>query len=296
MNEKFLAFGQFHPLSAFLYLMSVILVTVFIINPIAVGISLLGGILFCAMIQGRKVLSDITFFFALFILLSLANPLFSHNGATPLFFMNGNPVTLEAILYGADIAAVMIAVMIWCKCFSAVMSSDKLICVFGGVLPKISLVLTMALRFLPLFRRKWKELSDAQKAMGYYSEKGFVAKLCVNTRIFSALVTWALEGTAETSSSMKARGYGLPGRTKFAPFRFTAGDAVLSFCTAALIAVSIIGINLGVFTFSFYPRVAKIDFSPVAVCLYATFAALSLFPFIFETKEALRWKYLRSKI
>ena len=205
-------------------------------------------------------------------------------------------MTLEAVLYGADIAAVMITVIVWCRCFSAVMTSDKLICVFGGILPKISLVLTMALRFIPLFRRKHRELSDAQKAMGYYSEKGFVSKIACNARIFSALVTWALEGTADTAASMKARGYGLRGRTKFAPFRFTAGDGVLSFCAAALVAVSVLGIRLGIFTFSFYPRVEKISFSPVALCLYAALAAFSLFPFIFEAKEALRWKYLRSKI
>ena len=153
MNEKVIAFGAFHPVPSFLFLMSLIVVAVFIANPVAVGILLLGALLFSAAIQGRKFFSDIAFYLVLFILLSLANPLFSHNGATPLFFLNGNPVTLEAVLYGADIAAVMITVIVWCRCFSAVMTSDKLICVFGGILPKISLVLTMALRFSPLFRR-----------------------------------------------------------------------------------------------------------------------------------------------
>lgn len=296
MNEKVIAFGAFHPVPSFLFLMSLIVIAVFMANPVAVGILLLGALLFSAAIQGRRFFSDIAFYLVLFILLSLANPLFSHNGATPLFFLNGNPVTLEAVLYGADIAAVMITVIVWCRCFSAVMTSDKLICVFGGILPKISLVLTMALRFIPLFRRRHKELSDAQKATGYYSEKGFVSKIACNARIFSALVTWALEGTADTAASMKARGYGLRGRTKFAPFRFTAGDGVLSFCAAALTVISILGIRLGIFTFSFYPRVEKISFSPVALCLYAALAAFSLFPFIFEAKEALRWKYLRSKI
>lgn len=105
MNEKVIAFGAFHPVPSFLFLMSLIVIAVFMANPVAVGILLLGALLFSAAIQGRKFFSDIAFYLVLFILLSLANPLFSHNGATPLFFLNGNPVTLEAVLYGADIAA-----------------------------------------------------------------------------------------------------------------------------------------------------------------------------------------------
>ena len=42
----------------------------------------------------------IGFYVPLFLLVAVTNPLFSHNGVTPLFFLNGNPVTLEALLYG----------------------------------------------------------------------------------------------------------------------------------------------------------------------------------------------------
>lgn len=289
-------FDTFHPVSSFLYLTSVIVIAVFASSPIVIGIMLLAGLLFSAVLHGRKILSDMAFYLGLFVLLSLSNPLFSHNGATPLFFLNGNPVTLEAILYGIDIAAVMITVLIWCRCFSTIMTCDKLICVFSGIIPKISLVLTMAMRFIPLFKRKWKELSDAQKAMGHYGKDGFTTKLARSARIFSALVTWALEGTAMTAVSMKARGYGLRGRTRFAPFRFAFADICLTLCTAIFIAISAIGIKLEIFTFSFYPRVSGIDLSPLALCLYAALSVFLFFPFIFEVKEALRWKYLRSKI
>ena len=35
-----------------------------------------------------------------FLLMAFANPLLVHNGETVLFFMNDNPVTLEAMIYG----------------------------------------------------------------------------------------------------------------------------------------------------------------------------------------------------
>ncbi len=61
MNEKVIALGAFHPVPSFLFLMSLIVVAVFIANPVAVGILLLGALLFSAAIQGRKFFSDIAF-------------------------------------------------------------------------------------------------------------------------------------------------------------------------------------------------------------------------------------------
>ena len=38
MNEKVIAFGAFHPVPSFLFLMSLIVIAVFMANPVAVGI------------------------------------------------------------------------------------------------------------------------------------------------------------------------------------------------------------------------------------------------------------------
>lgn len=89
----------------------------------------------------------------MFLLVAVTNPLFSHNGVTPLFYLNGNPVTLEAFVYGAAIAVMVVGVMLWCRCYSAVMTSDKFLYLFGRAIPKLALVLSMALRFIPMFKR-----------------------------------------------------------------------------------------------------------------------------------------------
>lgn len=294
--EKRIAFHCFHPVSSFIYLLTVIVVGMFMTNPLVISLMLISGALFCAMLRGKKFFSDIPFYLALFLIFSLVNPLFSHNGATPLFFLNGNPVTLEAIFYGMNISAVMISTLIWCTVFSAVMTSERIMCVFGRVLPKSSLVISMSLRFLPLFKAKWHEISDAQKALGYYSEKGFVSKITNSARVFSALISWALENSVDTGASMKARGYGLGGRTSFSLFRFGARDAVLTAFSAILLVISAVGLKSGYFAFHFYPQVANIDFSPKAVIFYSAMAILLLIPSFFEIKEALYWRYLQSKI
>lgn len=297
MSKESKAFFGFHPIPAFIYLLSLALVTMFVTNPIIIVISLTGGTLFCAILHGRReFISDVIFYVPLFLILSLVNPLFSHNGVTPLFFLNGNPVTLEAILYGIDIAAMMVSVMLWFKCFSSVMSSDKIIYLFGKIIPKLSLVLSMSLRFIPLFKRKWREIRNTQISMGYCSEKGFVSKIMSSARIFSALVTWALENAADTSASMKARGYGIKGRTHFSIFRFTLIDIFLLVCGLVLSVISFFGVLFGYFDFSFYPRIGTYDFSATEIILYISFGIFSLIPFILEVTEALRWKYLISKI
>ena len=297
MNGENSAMGRLHPVPALIYLLSVIFITMFSPAPVILSLSLVGGALFCASVQSAKqTRSDIGFYLPLFVLIAVTNPLFSHDGVTPLFFMNGNPVTLEALLYGVDIAAMMISVLIWCKCFSIIITTDKTLYLLGGVFPKLSLVLSISLRYIPLMKKKWRQIKDAQIAMGYYSESGFTAKLMSSARVFSALVTWSLENAVNVGASMKARGYGATKRTHFSLFRFTVADGVFTFAAIVLAGAAFIGMWRGKFDFSFYPRMADTDLSFEGICFYALFAVFVFIPFIFGVTEAVKWKYLRSKI
>ena len=222
--------------------------------------------------------------------------MFSHNGVTPLFFLNGNPVTLEAFIYGAAIAVTVIGVMLWCKCYSAIMTSDKFLYLFGKAIPKLSLILSMALRFIPLFKRQMKRVSRAQKAMGLYSSKSYTDRIKSTLRVFTAMISWSLENSIETADSMKARGYGIKGRSSFSLFRFHVNDGALLAVCAALLGVTLAGAALSRLDFYYYPRISEIPLTPFAVFVYISFGILSFCPFIIEVKEALIWKYYVSKI
>ncbi len=297
MNDSAAGFGRFHPVVIFCYLTAILVFTMFTTHPVILALSFCGGLLFCASLsKPRAFVRDLGFYLPLFVLIALCNPLFSHNGITPLFFLNGNPVTKEAILYGVDLAVMMLAVLFWCKGFSILMTSDKVLYLFGRILPKASLVLSMALRFLPLFVRKWREMKAAQIVMGYYSEKGVVAKLTGSLRVFSALVGWALENAVDTGASMRARGYGCAGRTQFALFRWTAGDRCLLGAAGVFTAGAIISFACGLWRFSFYPRITPLIQTSWAVGSYVLFGMFVGLPTLMEFAEALRWHYLRSKI
>ena len=232
----------------------------------------------------------------MFLLITIINPLFSHNGVTPLFFMNGNPVTMEAIIYGMDIALMLMAVIYWCKCYSLIMTTDKFLYLFGKAIPKLSLVLSMALRFIPLFKEKLHEIRNVQSSIGLYDRKGFVNKITSELKVFSALITWSLENSVETASSMKARGYGLKGRTHFSMYKFRSRDFMYLLAIEIFFGIVIVGMAMGVTNFSFYPEISNFNFGISQVIVYISFALLSFIPFVSEVWEVIVWKYSVSKI
>lgn len=291
------AFGNYHPFVLLIYFLSVLLVAMFISNPVLQTEALAGGILFCTVIhRKRENVGNLVFYIPLFLMIAITNPLFSHNGVTPLFFLNGNPVTLEAFVYGISIAVMLIGVILWCKCYSEIMTSDKFLYLFGKAIPKLSLVLSMALRFIPMFKRQMHRVNRAQKAMGLYSSKSFTDKIRSHMRVFMAMISWSLENSIETSASMKARGYGLKGRTNFSLFHFYSGDAILLATCVLMLGITVSGVAMNETVFYYYPRISGLDLSAYAIVVYTAFGILSFIPFITEVKEALVWKYYISKI
>ena len=296
-SNKLKSFATIHPAVLMVYFLSEIVISMFSTNPIILGVGLVGGLLFFLMIQDIKVfLKDLTFYIPMFLLITIINPLFSHNGVTPLFFMNGNPVTMEAIIYGMDIALMLMAVIYWCKCYSLIMTTDKFLYLFGKAIPKLSLVLSMSLRFIPLFKEKLHEIRNVQSSIGLYDRKGFVNKIASELKVFSALITWSLENSVETASSMKARGYGLKGRTHFSMYKFRSRDFMYLLAIVIFFGIVIVGMAMGVTDFSFYPEISNFNFGISQIIVYISFALLSFIPFVSEVWEVIVWKYSVSKI
>ena len=157
------------------------------------------------------------------------NPLFSHEGATMLFYLkDGNPVTLESILYGVGSGIMLACVVSWFSVFHAVMTSDKFMYLFGKVIPAFSLLLSMSLRFVPRFTGQIKKVAQAQQCIGRNVNNGKVWVTGAHgLKILSVTTTWALENSVETADSMMSRAYGLRGRTNFSIYRFDRRDAGL---------------------------------------------------------------------
>lgn len=289
------ALDRRHPAAVFVYFAGVMAVAMLTLNPALLLLSLLGGALL-RLVRGEARLSALLFSLALFAAMTLINPLFNHNGVTVLFVLGDSPVTLEALLFGAASAAMIAAALTWCRVLSGVLGEDKLLYLFARVSPRVALVVSMALRGAGLFSAQAQRVRRAQKALGLYKEDNIVDAIRSDTRVFSILVTWALENGVITADSMAARGYGSARRTAFSRYRFTRGDAMLLAAGLLMTGLSLWGVLSGALDVSYYPAVRWAETSPLGWAAMIGYGALALWPALLEGGERLKWRFLRSKI
>lgn len=286
-----------HPIVSFFYFVLTGCIMMTAKDPIICMISLVSVCIFSFSLRGMKTgISDIMFYFPMLIMVSLVNPLISHNGATPLFFLNGNPVTLEAVLYGVMMGISVISVLYLCVCFSEIVTEDKILYLLGNITPKFALMISMTMHFVPLFKERYRNTKNAQKTLGCFSSESRFDRLKTAFTVFSAVISQSIERSVETSASMKARGYGIGKRSCFSRFKYTRSDAALTVCVLTLSVFVITTQILGILNFDFYPRITSIEFSHIRIVVYIAYAVLMLIPFILKIKEDLKWKYLISKI
>lgn len=291
-------FSGYHPAVSMLYFVLVIGSTMFLSHPVCLGISLVCALTYSIYLKGKKAVRfNLIYMLPLLIITALINPAFSHRGVTVLFYLpGGNPLTLESILYGIFAAFLLITVIAWFSCFNAVMTTDKFVYLFGWIIPALSLVLSMSLRFVPRFTAQIKVISNAQKCVGRdASNGGIIRRAKHGIKILSILVTWALENAIDTADSMKARGYGLPGRTAFSVYRFDRRDKTallfLLLCGGGVIVAAF----MGKLEFAFMPILSGAEFDLCQAGVFALYLALCAMPIIVNGKEALKWKLLRKQ-
>ena len=290
------AFSDTHPAVLLLYFSAVAGVCMFVLHPLIQALALFGAVLACLFQADLFDVRTHLGFLLLFMVTALLNPLFHHNGVTVLFVLNNNPITLEAVLYGLTAAAMLLAVLYWFRLFTSVMTSDKLLFLFGALSPKAALLLSMTLRYIPLFRIQAHKVEAAQRALGLYKEDNIVDTLRGRMRVLSVMVTWTLENGIVTADSMTARGYGVGRRSYFSVYRFCSSDAVLLAVITFLTAVTVLGAGTGALQYAFYPEITAPPASALQLYSLIAYGILTLLPVILRITEEIKWKSLLSKV
>ncbi len=292
-------FKTYHPIVNFTYFVFVIGFSCFFMNPVCLGISLLSGFTYSVMLKGRKqVKTNLIYMLPMLLLMALINPLFNHEGITVLtYFPSGNPLTLESVIYGFSTAVMIISVICHFSCYNEVMTSDKFIYLFGKIVPALSLIISMTLRFVPKFSSQLKVVVNSQKTMGKDISNGSIIKRVKNgLNILSIMTTWSLENAIETADSMKARGYGIPGRTAYSIFTFDKRDRKALIFILFLGIYTFTGNMMGEIAFDYFPKVNMTDITPFGISVFVSYLLLCIFPVIIELWEVRKWNALRSKI
>lgn len=292
-------FAQYHPLVNFLYFTLVLVFSMVLRHPLAQGVSLLCACIYAVQAEGqRAVLFCLKWCLPVFLLTALFNPAFSHEGVTILLYLpTGNPLTLESILYGVSAGVLLVTVMVWFMNSSRVITSDKFIYLFGRVIPALSLVLSMTLRFIPKFKSQLAAVVEAQRSIGRdISQGSLLRRMKLAVSVLSIMITWALENAMDTADSMKGRGYGLPGRTAFSIYRLDDRDksalAFLLLCAFCLV----MGTAASAFSFRYYPGIRAGAWTPLALSFQLVYAALCAMPILLNAFEERKWKSIHSKM
>lgn len=290
------SFESFHPIVNFYYFVVVIFFSMFFMHPIFLSISLICSFIYSVTLKGKKAMKfNILYMLPLLIITAFINPVFNHEGVTILFYLKGgNPITLESIIYGIAAAMMFISVILWFSCYNEIMTSDKFIYLWGRIIPGISLIISMVLRFVPKYKAQIKNISNGQKCIGRDMSNGNIITRARNgIKIISIMTTWALENAIETADSMKARGYGLRGRTSFSIFRFDRRDKITLSTMLILTVVILIGYWFGENSIKFFPYIKIEPISIFSIVVYSSYFLLCITPVIVDFREEIKWKYLK---
>ncbi len=285
-------FSKLHPIVLLLYYLSVFIIVLTVNNPVFSGICLVGAILYSLKIKGSKILSSLKFMLLLLIFVSVFNMLFAHYGMSVLFEIGDTEFTLESLFYGFNQGLVLISVIMWFDAFSHCFDSEKVIYVFRFA-PKIALIFSMILGFIPRFTKKLGDIRDARLGLcGGENPKSIRDRLRQGRDNLSALITYSLESSIITADSMEARGYNQRVCRK-SRYRFRLSDAVILVILLCLTAAVFVIKALGGIQFVFEPTVYFESFSITALLC---FAVLQLMPVGVDLWEDVRWKLLSAKM
>ena len=291
------AFSRCHPAVNALFFALAIGFSMCLAHPAWLAASLAGALWYHTQLRPRQAgrfFLRVTL--PVMLLGALVNPVFSHAGVTVLAYLpSGNPLTLESVLCGLDAGLMLGAVLTWFACCTEVMTSDQYVYLFGRVAPALSLVLSMTLRFVPRFHAQLQRVRAAQRGLAPQAEPdGMLQRLRRGACVLSAVVTWALENAVDTADSMRARGYGLPGRTAFSLWRLDARDRAILLWLGSCGTYLLCGALAGGLYWRCCPTVQAAPVTPRTVSFLLAGLALCLTPAILGEREAGQWKRLHS--
>lgn len=277
-------FDSYHPMINFMFFFAVIVSALTFDHPVFLLISYLCSFIYSIYLNGaRNVLFNIVLI-PLMIIWMFYYASYNHFGVTNLTVnFIGNQITLESLVYGLIIGVKASSVLMWFSCIHSVLSSDKIIYLFGKITPTISLFLSILLRMIPHIKEKVRKIQIAQKGIGRGINQGNILCRIRNfMRIISIVVTWLIEDTVQKSDSMRSRGFGLKGRSTFSIYRFDNRDRSFVITLFYCFTILFMGVLLDQTSILYNPEIIMNRVTPLSFCFYTIYGFLCLLPMILQ--------------
>ena len=291
-----MGFEACHPAVNFIFFASVLWGSVYFQHPVFLAIAWLCAFAYSVRRAGRKAVVFNLCLLPLIVVFALYYSAYHHFGVTVLRknFIDNN-MTLESLVYGLVIGLRFATVCMWLEALFSVVSSDKVIYLFGKVSPRLSLFLTILLRFLPRLSREAGRINLARRGVGRGAGQGSLFRRLMNClEIFSMLITWMISALALESDSMRSRGRLLRGRTAFSLYRFDNRDRAFVISLFTCITLTLMGVILGSGKMWYNPRIVWRPLNAIGILTAAGYLVLCLMPLGLELWTDYRFRKART--
>src|SRR5699024_6868296 len=133
--------------------------------------------------------------------------------------------------------------------------------VFAKIVPRSAFLIMLSLRFVPLLKARFEEITAVQRMRGMTVMSGTIRERARNgMNMIQTLLTWSLEEAIQTADSMTARGYGNRENSSYIKYKMEARDWFWLALLLILFMISIVGSLLGYGQIVIYPQLGTFDF------------------------------------
>lgn len=248
-----------HPFTCLCWFLPVLLLGMLLCHPVLSPAALAAGLI-CqgAVLGGKSCRTTLKFGLPVILLMGGLNLFFNSRGDTVLLYLNDLPLVLESLIYGLTAGCMAVGMAVWLMLFAKSLGHSGLLDLFGGILPGLTMILTMLLRFLPLYRKRMKSRMDTQLTLGRTTQEGSLTRRFLDGgRLLSSQFSASLEQSITTADSMTARGYGFGKRPSRWPVKtFHIRDGVIGAMTLIFTAGVVWAWLAGALDCRFFPGVA----------------------------------------
>ncbi|MFJ8530279.1 energy-coupling factor transporter transmembrane component T [Bacillus sp. NPDC094106] len=285
-------FSSLHPFVNFFYYIGVMILCMLCLHPLfLVGAIMMMVLLNIMQGNSEKIKKMLPSMFVFFVMIIVLNPLLTHRGATTLFRLGDNRITLEACMYGLVMGLSLLAIMFTFTSYNDIISSHKFLYLFSRISPKVALLTMITVRFVPLFIRRLRQITLVQKTKGVQLDSGpIIERIKSGMKLLQVLLVCSLEDALQTADSMQARGFGVTKRSMYIRYRMGRQDwYVITYLVIVLL--SCLTFNFcGAGKLSIYPRVESIVFQQYDGILFVLFIMFISLPIIMEGREWIWWR------
>jgi energy-coupling factor transport system permease protein len=208
------------------------------------------------------------------VLAAVLNTVLSHTGDHVVLTLPGalpgigGPITVEAVVYGIDVALGIAAAVLSVAPLSRVLHPHELLDAFPAPLQRTAALTGSAINLVPAVMRNAVAISEAQRMRG-----GPGTRLRDWHAVAAPVLLSALDESMQLAEAMEARGFGSGPRTRFVTVRMDLAAWLVVVCSVAAIVVTVVARLSGSLP-DWYPfptvTVPEVAVLPLLACVLLT--------------------------